>query len=110
MSERIRRAAENEALFRAVNEQIETLERGMAEVSDNTMHIVCECADLNCAQRIVVTVPAYEKVRADPTWFFVKAGHEQLDVERVVGDEGDYRIVCKSIGEGEEIARLTDPR
>ena len=37
-----------------------------------------------CNERIAVDVGAYEKVRADPTLFFVLPGHELPDVEHVV--------------------------
>ena len=110
MSESVRRAAANEAVFREVNEQIETLERGRASVSDNHMHIVCECADSSCAEMLVVPVAEYEDVRADPTLFFVRPGHERLDFEAVVDDVSNYRVVRKHAGEGERIAKRLDPR
>ena len=110
MSESVRRAAANESVFREVNEQIETLERGRASVSDNHMHIVCECADSSCAEMLVVPVPEYEDVRADPTLFFVKQGHERLELEDVAGDRSNYRVVRKHPGEGERIASRLDPR
>ena len=110
MSERVRRAAANEALFRAFNEQIDQLERGVAQISDNNVHIVCECASLGCAEKLVVPIPAYEKVRSDPALFFVKQGHEALSVEFVVDEDAEYRVVRKRPGEGEQIAEQTDPR
>ena len=110
MSESVRRAAANEAVFRQVNEQIETLELGRAQVSDNKMHIVCECADSRCAETLSVPVSAYEQVRGDSALFFVKPGHERLNVETVVDDEATYRVVRKKPGEGQRIAEQTDPR
>jgi hypothetical protein len=105
MSERERLAARNEAVSREVNEQIETLERGMAEVSDGNMHIVCECAVLSCTERLIVPIGKYEKVRSDPTLFFVKQGHEKLAVEFIVDEDADYRVVRKRRGDGEQIVR-----
>jgi hypothetical protein len=110
MSERIRRAAANEAMFREINEQIETLEREMAQVSDNNMHIVCECAALSCAEKVVVSISEYERVRSDAALFFVKPSHEQMAVEFVVDEQADYLVVRKRPGEGEQIAEQTDPR
>ena len=46
------RFARNQALFREVNERIEDLNRGLAAVSDEMMHIVCECGDGECVQQI----------------------------------------------------------
>jgi hypothetical protein len=110
MSERERVAAANEAVSREVNEQIETLERGMAAVSDGNMHVVCECAILDCSERLIVPIAKYETVRSDPTLFVVKQGHEKLAVEVVVDEDADYRIVRKRPGEGERIARQASPR
>jgi hypothetical protein len=110
MSERERLAAANEAVSREVNEQIETLERGVAEVSDGNMHLVCECAILSCTERLIIPIATYEEIRSDPTLFFVKRGHEKLAVEIVVDEEADYRVVRKPFGDGEQLARETDPR
>jgi hypothetical protein len=110
MSERERVAAANEAVSREVNEQIETLELGMAQVSDGNMHLVCECAILSCTERLIVPIATYEKIRNDPTLFFVKPGHEKLAMEFVVDEEADYRIVRKRPGDAEELVRRVDPR
>src|SRR5262249_40438858 len=64
MEEPSRRVGRNVAVFREVNEQIESLNRGLAGLSDNKMHIVCECADLLCAVQLTVTVDEYERVRS----------------------------------------------
>lgn len=110
MDERARRIGENEALFRAVNEQVEELQRGMAAVGDDRMHIVCECGEISCVERIVVPVAKYEEVRSDPTSFFVVSGHEKPGVEDVVEQAGAFDVVRKAPGEPAEIAEQTDPR
>ena len=103
------RVGTNEAIFRNVNEQIEGINKALSEMTQ-TMDIVCECAEITCAERIMVTVPAYERVRADPTLFIVLPGHEQLDVETVVGDHDTYRVVMKENSEARRVAEETDPR
>jgi hypothetical protein len=110
MDERSRRIGENEALFRAVNEQVEELERGMAAVSDDRMHIVCECGELDCVERIAVPIAKYEQVRSDPTLFLVVPGHVIPDVETVVEKGGAYDVVRKDRGDPAQLARATDPR
>lgn len=110
MDERTRRIGGNEALVRAVNEEVEDLQRGMAAVSDSRMHIVCECGNLDCVERISVPVTKYEEVRADPALFFIVAGHDKPDVEDVVEDAGAFQIVRKRDGDAAELARETDPR
>lgn len=110
MDERQRRVGENEALFRAVNEQVEDLQRGLGAVSDHQMHIVCECGDIACVDRLVVPIAKYEQVRADPTLFLIVPGHDVPDVEEVVEQNGTYDVVRKLPGGPAEVAEATDPR
>jgi hypothetical protein len=110
MSERAQRIGANEALFRTVNEQIETLNKPFAEISDNTMHVVCECGDLDCAEQFAVTVEKYEQTRADPSLFLIKPGHEIPDVEDVVESTDRVAVVRKKPGEPGQIAAQTNPR
>jgi hypothetical protein len=107
--ERIRRAGENEGLFRLVNERIESLNVAFAAITE-TMDIVCECGKLECAERVVLGVSDYERVRADPTHFVLVPGHEASDVESVI-DRGDgFVVVRKHDGVPADVARETDPR
>ena len=110
MDERARRVGRNEAVFREVNEQIESLNRGLAALSDNTMHIVCECGDLICATQLVVPIEDYERIRSDSTLFFVLPGHERPDVESVVEESSAYNVVRKHEGDAADLARELDPR
>jgi hypothetical protein len=110
MAERERRIGENESIFRQVNEQIEGVNTGLADVADGKMHIVCECGDLHCAVTIPVALEVYERVRADSTLFIVKSGHIVEDLEDVVAGGAAYQIVRKRPGGPAEVARATDPR
>jgi hypothetical protein len=110
MDERARRIGENEALFRAVNEQVESLQRSMAALSDEKMHIVCECGDIDCVERLVVPLGKYEEIRRDGTLFFIVPGHDKPDVEDLVERGGAFDVVCKHAGDPGRIARETDPR
>jgi hypothetical protein len=110
MSERTRRVGMNEAVFREINEQVDGLNRSLADISDNQMHIVCECGDLVCVERLVIPLPKYEEVRADSALFFIRPGHDKPDVEDVVEEADTYEVVRKHPGEGERIAELTDSR
>lgn len=102
---RERRAAENENLFRRVNERVEELSRGLDELP-----LVCECSRADCAERLPAVSPSeYEQVRGHPQWFFVATGHERPAVETVVEERDGYLIVEKR-GEAGEVARDGDPR
>jgi hypothetical protein len=110
VDERSRRVGRNEAVFREVNEQIESLNRGSGAVGDEILHIVCECGDLRCVEQFVVDVDVYERIRAEPTMFLVLPGHERPDVERVVEQAETYHVVKKLEGVPGLVARESDPR
>jgi hypothetical protein len=102
------RAARNEALFRRVNERLEEVNEGFQLVTDNA-EFVCECATIDCAELIRLSLSKYEAVRRVPTQFVVKPGHVLAEQERVVERSEDYVIVEK-IGRAGERARQLDPR
>ena len=110
MDERARRIGENEALFRTVNEQIESLNRGRLALGLREMDIVCECGDLHCAERIGVSAADYERIRSDPVLFLVRPGHELPDVEDLVATTPEYDVVRKHDGSPARLARATNPR
>jgi hypothetical protein len=110
MGERERRIGRNEAAFREVNERIESLNRGIAAISDQTLQIVCECGDLGCGRQLRIDIPAYERVRADSACFIVIPGHDDPTVEQVVEETKGYHVVRKDPGGAREVAEETDPR
>jgi hypothetical protein len=105
-----RRKAQNEAVFREVNERIEVLHKQFAMEDDEPLHIVCECDRVDCTERLEVTIERYERVRADATTFLVATGHEDDAVEDVVDTGGGYLVVRKHPGEPAQVAEATDPR
>jgi hypothetical protein len=110
MNENQRRRAANEAVFREVNEKIESLQHAFAAAEHQPLSIVCECDRTDCTQRLSVDPDIYEQTRSDSALFFVRPGHEDGSVEDVVDTGGNYVIVRKRPGEPQEIAEETDPR
>jgi len=105
MSAREERLAANEDLFRHVNERI-------AELTDKwsgELDLVCECADSQCTQRIVLTLEEYEQLRQHPHRFAVLPGHEIPDVEDVVDRNHRFLIVEKHIETHAQMEE-SDPR
>jgi hypothetical protein len=109
MSERERRLALNEAMFRAVNERVEDMTRTF-ESDTGTFEILCECADTACTERLSVPTAVYERVRADPTHFLLHGGHEDPTVERVIETHESYIVVEKEGRAVERVVEQTDPR
>jgi hypothetical protein len=112
MHPRHERQAQNEALFRAVNEQIAALDRKLASSSadaDELYDFECECGrHERCDGRIRMTLAEYDAVRAQDDRFLVAPGHETDALEHVVEQTERYSIVDK-IPAAEPFVR-DDPR
>jgi hypothetical protein len=102
------RAAQNQSLFREVNERIEDLNEQFATITPMGDWI-CECANEQCFEPISLTVSEYEAIRAHPARFPVLPGHEVPDVETVVEAHERYLVVEK-VGPARETAIAHDPR
>jgi hypothetical protein len=109
MSSRQERVAKNEVVFREINERIIALDDGLAGKDNEPLVIVCECGDVACHERVEVTRAEYEEVREEPTHFIVRAGHEDLTVARVVGQENGF-VVEEKHGDAAVVAEEHDPR
>ena len=99
----------NEAVFREVNERINDLAEHFG-LEDQALDLVCECGDPNCVERISMSRPEYEALRAEPTLFAVHEGHVRPELEDVVDRRPSCLIVRKRAGEPAKVARETDPR
>jgi len=105
---RAERYAQNEALFREVNERIRELVDAWTD-ADDRLELTCECANLSCAERIVVVLDEYEGVRRHPDRFLVAPGHLDLEVEDIVNECDGFWVVEKRGHAGATAAEL-DPR
>jgi hypothetical protein len=99
---RDRRLAQNEALFREVNERINVAAEGRR-------NYVCECANRECTFEVPISRADYESIRRDPRQFVVLPGHQMPEVEDVVLVHDDFLVVRKSGEAGAYVERL-DPR
>jgi hypothetical protein len=102
------RLGENEVLYREVNERVRELQDAF-ELADDRIEFVCECARLECTERIAMTVAEYQQLRSSPIAFAVVPGHEIPDIETVV-EQRDGCSVIEKQGEGVEVAAENDPR
>jgi hypothetical protein len=109
-AQRRERLARNEAVFREVNERIEklTLEGEWLGESES-LDVLCECGNSDCAEPLRLSISEYERVRQEPTDFLVAHGHVIPDIEKVIATGPGYEVVRKIAGEG-ALARETDPR
>lgn len=84
-----KRLEHNEAVFRAINEEIDDAGNG------RTREYVCECADTACRETIRLTHDEYATIRADPDRYVLVPGHEVEGLEDVVRREPDHLVVEK---------------
>lgn len=108
-SERDRRKAANEALFRQVNERLEDLNETFGVVA-GMFSVVCECDDQGCVEQIAIPREVYEGARAHPAVFILRPGHATAKVEVVIEDHEDWQLVQKRPGGPAELAAKTSPR
>jgi len=107
MDAREKRMAQNEALFREVNERVNDIANELGPEGPYTY--LCECANADCTFRVTLTSEEYESVRADPTHFVVLPLHYTPEVESLVAQTEAYWIVQKS-GEAGDYVEQLDPR
>ena len=101
------RLAKNEVIFRTVNEAIQQKAIEMGGLDE--YQFICECSAAACLERISLSLRQYEHVRSEGVRFFVAPGHENVEVEMVVGETATYSIVEKD-GAAGIIAEFADPR
>jgi hypothetical protein len=106
--EREIRAARNQALFRAVNEQAKELNETFASLT-GSFAIACECADTDCIETLKISPDEYEAVRANPRHFAVLPDHIYPEVEQVVRTSERY-VVVEKMAKAAEIVELLDER
>jgi hypothetical protein len=99
----------NEALFREVNERIESLAESF-DLRSGPLDLVCECGDASCVERITMTHAEYEQLRSDPRQFAVHPGHVDFNVEDLLERRAGYDVVLKDEGAPRRVAEQTDPR
>jgi hypothetical protein len=109
VDERAVRLAENESWFREVNERLELRTLTREDGPADWFHVVCECSDEECSERIPISVQEYERTRSDPRRFVVSPGHTNVSIEDVVAVNGAYAIVEKR-GDAGRAARMEDAR
>jgi hypothetical protein len=91
MANREERLAQNEVLFRQVNERIMEL--------DDEWHLshdlICECANTGCMAVMRMSLAEYRSLRLDSHRFGVLPGHEIPDIEDVIERNDRYLVVEK---------------
>src|SRR5215210_7556478 len=112
MPDEAERKALNEQRFREANEDLERRARKIDAESPLPTPLVpflCECPDRLCREVVLLTLDEYEEVRSVPERGLATAGHEDLSVERVVGQNHRY-VTTEKFGRAGATHKRTDPR
>jgi hypothetical protein len=98
------RAAQNELVFRTVNEQIvEISGRFSSLLSD--IDVVCECANASGVGTIRLGLSEFAEIRHSQADFIVLPGHVRDDIEDVVVHRDGYVVVRKDAAVVEKVAQ-----
>jgi len=112
-AERETRAAENEDLFRRLNERLHTL-AAVASSSvldaDVRERFLCECSQTSCSRVLELTPSEYRAVRETGRRFLVfpDAAHIDTSLETVVQKSERFWVVEKHGEAGEEAESLAE--
>jgi hypothetical protein len=101
-----KKRAENEAMFRAANEQIRAAELEFDPPLERVPYL-CECDDVHCRETVALTAAEYEHVRADGATFAIALGHPTAGD---VVEQHDGYVVVRKPDSGGDVARALDPR
>lgn len=108
MDPRQRRLAENEMIFREVNERVRAIASAHGD-DDHVYEFYCECSNADCTFQVRAGLTDYEAVRAEPARFLIAPKHELPEIEVVVERSDEWWVVEK-VGEAAELAEELDPR
>ncbi|HEX6700558.1 MAG TPA: hypothetical protein VF101_07485 [Gaiellaceae bacterium] len=103
------RVARNEAMYRAVNREIEYAAQQHGDGPADELDIVCECGEPACAATITLTIAEYDEIHRERDRFAVAPGHENPELEHVVKRTDDYLVVDK-FGAAEDVAEEEERR
>jgi hypothetical protein len=92
-----RRSAENQALFRRVNDRIKLLNE-VFEVFSPYGDWTCECMDMQCVAVVKMTLAEYDDVRRHSERFLVAPAEQHVlpDIEQVVERTDRFWLVEKA--------------
>ena len=91
---RARRVAANEAAARRINESID--DERVSKGEPGPRWLICECAEVDCAELLDVGPSKHHEVRSNPRRFIVMPGHQEREFEIVVESTPAYLVVEKT--------------
>ena len=93
-----RRLTENEAIFKKLNGEVKDFvleDASDTEFARKKLNFYCECSDLRCRQRIILTAKEYEDIHKNKKQFIIKHNHHIPEIEKIVSENNGYILVEK---------------
>jgi hypothetical protein len=109
MNAREERMAQNEAMYRTVNRELEYAAEQLGDAPTDELEVICECGRSSCTATLTLTIADYDDVHRQRDRFAVAPGHEDPALERVVKQTDDFVVVDK-FGEAEAAAEAEEER
>jgi hypothetical protein len=103
------RVARNEAMYRAVNRELQRASEETGADANDQLEVLCECGREGCSTTLTLTSTEYDEAHAQRDRFVVTSGHENPQIERVVARKEQYLIVDK-FGEAEKVTEAEERR
>jgi hypothetical protein len=103
------RVSRNEAMYRAVNREIEQVSEEAGGGGDDQLEVLCECGEDGCSTTLMLTIAEYDETHGQRDRFVVASGHEDPQIEHVVTRREHYLVVDK-FGEAESVAEAEERR
>lgn len=103
-----RRLIENEVIFRELNQKVvrgltELKELALAHHEDalapdttQPLYFYCECSNIDCDKRIVISPQDYEKIHRHDRYFVTAKNHQLPEIERIIKRTPEYDVVEKN--------------
>ena len=106
MDERERRMAQNEALFKEVNERVEGLAQTHRPARDAPYEFLCECANGDCTFRITLPPLGLRGGPGRPDAIRGAPDALHAEIEELVAEEETHWVVRKPREAGEYVKSL----
>jgi hypothetical protein len=103
------RVAQNEAMYRTVNREIEHAAEQLGDDPSDELQLICECGQPSCSSTLTMTIAEYDDVHRQRDRFAVVPGHQDPDLEGVV-KESDRFVVVDKFGAAEAAAIAEEER
>ena len=93
MSSKDDRLRANQETFREAN-------RGMIGAvnvdPERFVPFLCECADFDCLGRVEASLLEYDEAHNGGDRYFILPGHQRIDGEEILSENGRYEVVSKA--------------